>query len=189
MSDEDEDRVFSVAEQPNGFTQYIVRNKERAELGGPIQEVDVVRPGDGRLSTIVADRANWKIKSTQCCPTYGNCTRCYRSGPTGMACGFCNHEFAGYKLLYWRDVYFDAQWIAGWLRLDGHVTAMADRKVGWLTTPIERIHDVKLKLIIKKVKIDDDITSEPERERIKQETWEAFSAEIKEGERNVKNED
>ena len=38
-----------------------------------------------------------------------------------------------------KNQWIDAQWLAGTMFRDGHVTAMANRKVGWLRTPIMMI--------------------------------------------------
>ena len=114
-------------------------------MDGPIQEMDVVRPINHMYTTMDrGETEKWKLKSTMSCPTYGNCTSCVRSGPTGMACGFCQDKSAGYLCVYisrnFKHQWIDAQWLAGKMFRDGHVTAMANRKVGWLRTPIMRIH-------------------------------------------------
>ena len=115
-------------------------------MDGPIQEMDVVRPINHMYTTMDgAETEKWKLKSTMRCPTYGNCTSCVRSGPMGMACGFCEKKTAGYLCVYisrnFKHQWIDAQWLAGKMFRDGHVTAMANRKVGWLRTPIVSTRD------------------------------------------------
>ena len=114
-------------------------------MDGPIQEVDVVKPINHMYTTRDgAEPEKWKLKSTMRCPTYGHCTSCVRSGPTGMACGFCQGKSAGYLCVLisrnFNNQWIDAQWLAGKMFRDGHVTAMANRKVGWLKTPIMKTH-------------------------------------------------
>jgi hypothetical protein len=122
--------------------QYIVVNKERQKLDGPIQEMDVVRPINHMFTVKDVDNPDeWNRKSSMCCPTYGNCSSCGRSGPAGMACAFCNDRDAGYMCYYIGKKggrqWIDAQWLAVKLFREGHVTAMANRRVGWLSAPIK----------------------------------------------------
>ena len=121
--------------------QYLVVNKERREMEGPIQEVDVVRVKNGVFSRQGEDETKiWKTKTTMCCPTYGNCNICMRSGPVAMGCGFCNTSLAGYQVMVMGREHekqlIDAEWLSKCLGRDGHVVAMANRKVGWLRTPL-----------------------------------------------------
>jgi hypothetical protein len=149
---EDEDVVMDIAIVPtpgvfwvpslskSSLWQYIVVNKERQRMDGPIQDEDVVRPVNCKYTVKCVDKPyKWKRVSSMRCPTYGNCSSCARSGPAGMACGFCNERIAGYICLYINRKagrqWIDAQWLSTKLFREGHVTAMANRIVGWLHTP------------------------------------------------------
>jgi hypothetical protein len=182
-NDEDDDEdveivptpgVFWVASQPKfAAWPYIVVNKER-RMDGPIQEVDVVRPINHMYTVKGVDNPiEWKRKSSMRCPTYGNCVSCLRSGPVGMACGFCNEKSAGYKCLYIFQYggrqWIDAQWFAEKLFRNGHVTVMANRRVGWLTTPIASFNIDALYLWVNRFYPREDGVSEEERDLKKKE--------------------
>ena len=146
----------------------IVVDKKRRQMDGPIQEKDVVRPINHKYTTLDGgEPEKWKLKSTMRCPTYGNCTSCVRSGPTGMACGFCQNKSAGYLCMYlshnFNNQYIDAQWLAGKMFRDGHVTAMANRKVGWLKTPTARVYSEELGRCVRRYFLDEPGMNDEER--------------------------
>ena len=161
MSDDEE---VEIVRNPNVFWwpsqpymrswQTIIVDEDRRQMDGPIQEVDVVRPDNHMYTTNGNEIEKWRLKSTMRCPTYGNCTYCIRSGPTGMACGFCQNRAAGYLCVYifrnFKRQLIDAQWLAGKLFRDGHVTAMANRKVGWLRTPLISTRDDELGIWVRR---------------------------------------
>ena len=154
--------VFTWPQQPDeSHYQYIVRDKERCVIEGPIEAQDVARPKNGKFTVKDVKDPEWRQKSWFRCPTYGNCTKCYRSGPVAMGCSFCNNKDAGYLILgilrdgNSRQQYIDAEWLASKLYKTGHVVAMANRKVGWLTTPTRRINeDVDISKIFRTMEFD-----------------------------------
>jgi hypothetical protein len=167
MSDDEVEVVenatpFTWPQQPVlDHREYIVRNKERQKLEGPIQEVDIVRPVNEKYTVLGGNeyRDRWIQKTTAGCPTYGNCSICYRSGPTGMACGFCNKKWAGYLIMSINrngsPQIIDAQWLAGQLNKRDHVDAMANRIASWLTTPMKTfMNDESLQAITYQMELD-----------------------------------
>ena len=155
-------------------------------MDGPIQEMDVVRPINHMYTTLEGgEPEKWKLKSTMRCPTYGNCTSCVRSGPTGMACGFCKNKSAGYLCMYLshdcRNQYIDAQWLAGKMFRNGHVTAMANRKVGWLKTPTARVYSEELSRWVRRYFPDEPGMCDEERKVVCDAYHQELKAELQDG--------
>jgi len=53
-----------------------------------IHDEDVIRVGQGFFCT-EQEIAAFRRKSNDRCPTYGNCNKCWSSGPVGKMCTFC----------------------------------------------------------------------------------------------------
>ena len=131
---------------------YIITNDDRNKNDGPIHDLDVVRPINKVCTTRFVDECQtWLSVSTQCCPTYGNCVTCFRSGPAGMECVHCKMRGSWYvtrfllkNVLGRGEQYIDAQWFAHMLNLDGNVIVMANRKAWFLTSPVRSIDEHKL---------------------------------------------
>ena len=146
--------------------RYIVVDKQRREIDGDIHFLDVVRPPNEKYTTRHDVISVLFSRSTTCCPTYGNCTECYRSGPTGMECQICSQEVVHpkYKVAYVArtlgNQYIDAQWLSEKLKKGGHVTARANRKVSWLTTPLQKVGESAMWLIMARMEVDKSLSKE-----------------------------
>lgn len=90
-------------------------------------------------------------KSRARCPTYGNCSICFNSGPVGKTCT-CRHGtytvFMAYKNDDDKDKMFmlDAERFAKLFKKD-HEIAMVDRTFSWIRTPtmyFRRPHIVRM---------------------------------------------
>ena len=102
------------------------------EKGGIIKEADVIRAENGRWCARAEVEA-FRQKSRMRCPTYGNCCRCWRSGPVAKWCDRCQARDAGFQVvaLTWRPFsgtrrLVDAEFLARFLG-QGHPPARADR--------------------------------------------------------------
>ena len=143
--------------------RYIVVDKQRREIDGDIHFLDVVRPPNEKYTTRQDVISVLFRRSTTCCPTYGNCTKCYRSGPTGMECQICNGggKYAPHFVARKNgEQYIDAQWFSSKLGKSGHVTAKANRKVSWLVTPLQKVGSDLFRLIMNRMEVDKSFSKE-----------------------------
>ena len=62
--------------------EYVVRNYTEDQAGMDIWDQDVLQAANG-MYYMTQEIETWKVKNTQDVPTYGNCNRCYQSGPVG----------------------------------------------------------------------------------------------------------
>ena len=69
------------------------------QAGQAIRQDDVIRANNGRWFT-QEEVSNFKNKSNDSCPMYGNCNRCWKSGPVGKACNECNDKKVGYEVIF-----------------------------------------------------------------------------------------
>ena len=79
---------------------YIVKgySEDQRTRNNDVQEKDGVRPKNHMWCFRGgAETEPWLQKSTQCCPTYGSCGLCYRSGPVGKVC--IKHKDWKYKVI------------------------------------------------------------------------------------------
>ena len=96
-----------------------MQNYQPGEL---IRDEDVIRAHNHIYYTQEEVDA-FRDKSTQRCPTYGNCNRCWASGPVGDVCQECDSHECGYQVvgvaikeLRTPQVFLDAENIAELLR-------------------------------------------------------------------------
>ena len=107
----------------------IVVNYTADQEGQDIRPNDVVRPINRRY-TIKCDNEvkAWQYLSRGRMPTYGNCQRCYKSGPLGKYCNECSttHKGPGYVIMTYGEKILDAITISEILQKNQE-TAKADR--------------------------------------------------------------
>ena len=119
-----------------GNPGYIVRSYSVKQAGQPIQENQVVRAGNGRFFGR-DDPRSFSVLSSARCPTYGNCSYCWRSGPLNMQCLYCNDDGNIYTYFYINHpkggkCILDAEYMAQLVgKGDDHVVALADRQYDW----------------------------------------------------------
>jgi hypothetical protein len=112
--------------------------------GQPIGEDKIVRARNGKYFG-PDEPYRFKDKSRAGCPTYGNCTKCFESGPMNMRCRICDDDKHGHGhgILRFPHPYrqgdmriVDAE---NWARIMGqektHVVALADRRITWIREP------------------------------------------------------
>ena len=107
----------------------IVVNYTDDQQGQDIKPVDVVRPLNHRHATKCdVETRSWHLRSYGRMPTYGNCDKCYKSGPLGKYCNECitTQKGPGYVIMTCNELILDAITIAEILN-KGHETAKADR--------------------------------------------------------------
>lgn len=83
----------------------------------------------------------FRQRSTAGCPTYGNCNRCFRSGPVGLMCSRCHIQNSVYTIMttqrpHESHLVMDAEYL-GRLCGQGHEDAMADRVPNWDEPPTQ----------------------------------------------------
>ena len=105
------------------------------QAGQPIDECQVVRAANGKFFGR-DEPARFRVLSSACCPTYGNCNYCWRSGPLNMQCIYCNDDRKGYSYLWLNHGggkrILDAEYFAHLMGLgNDHVVALADRRYNW----------------------------------------------------------
>jgi hypothetical protein len=115
---------------------YIVTTYRVEQAGQPIDECQVVRATNGRFFGR-DEPARFRVLSSASCPTYGNCTSCWRSGPLNMQCIYCNNDGKVYSYLWLSHGggvrILDAEYFAHLMgRGDDHVVALADRRYNWI---------------------------------------------------------
>ena len=93
---------------------------------GEIRDQDVVRATDSKLWY---EAEEWKAIYTEHWPTYGNCQRCWQSGPLTDLCPNCVHKGARFQvcMLYGAGLIqrtFDAEQFAAFFQL-GHIVTQA----------------------------------------------------------------
>ena len=88
-----------------------------------IPDEDVLQAANGMYFTS-QEIETWKVKNTQDMQTYGNCGRCYRSGPIGTKCSLCKEKplmvrgeavglvWPSYRLMQVEDMFLDSRLIA-----------------------------------------------------------------------------
>jgi len=111
------------------FYPIVIAFKEGQYGQDEIKAEDVVRPLNHRYAIRDDEEVRtWKKKSHGRMPTYGNCNRCYKSGPLGKKCNECAHDHrTGYVIMvYDYEKILDAITLATILK-KGHETARADR--------------------------------------------------------------
>ena len=108
---------------------------------GDIREEDVCRASNHRWSQHIldGDSIHWRSKSASICPTYGNCGRCYCSGPLGYNCTECAQQRAPDTCLviFYAGLHHyivDSEALAHVLNKK-HEVAQANQKYMWLWEP------------------------------------------------------
>ena len=77
---------------PNFRTPIMInRNYTPDQRGQDIRDEDVLRPSNHKW-TGPGEINNMRVRSTDRCPTYGSCLKCFRSGPYGRLCNNCNRD-------------------------------------------------------------------------------------------------
>ena len=120
-------------------------NYTEDQAGQDILDQDVIRAVNGRFYTEEEVR-NFRLRSRPRCPTYGNCNRCFATGPVGKVCGFCPPQHgAGYVVVSvgcmrtrTKPIILDAENLATQMP-NNHEVARADRTYSWKRTPSESI--------------------------------------------------
>ena len=110
------------------MTPMVVCNYTPEQEGQYIKDDDVVRPKDQRYAVKCSEEVStWHKKSRACSPTYGNCTHCLDSGPTGNCCYRCSNMKKNYNYEMHVDgmKIFDAQSLATIFKRE-HIKARAD---------------------------------------------------------------
>lgn len=143
--------------------------------GLPAEELIVIG-GEGKTGPIPAElvvRSNGFVyspddiqrfgqKSRARCPTYGNCSVCFNSGPVGKVCT-CRHGVYMVVMTFVNDSdgnganMIDAEHFANLFQRN-HEVAMVDRTFSWIKTPtvfVRRGHIIRLIIEGMKPKIDD----------------------------------
>jgi len=128
----------------------ILRNYTDEQKGKPIKEEDVCRPRNGRYTEGAFFEnpygKQWKDLSWFRCPTYGNCTMCYKCGPAGKICSTCQGRDGYMIFMVNLDKIVDAEHLAATLGR-GKETVRADRKVQWRREPqVQRMSGEALRI-------------------------------------------
>lgn len=108
---------------PNG-EEYIIRGYMDDMAGLVIPDNWVVKADNGRYWQF--ERSDLGAKSTNHCPTYGNCFDCFSSGPTGLHCQNCRVPNRYYHVMLYEEKILDATWLSRLFEAT-HMQAMADR--------------------------------------------------------------
>jgi len=130
---EERSREMALMHHDHRSKGYITRGfvPDPSDQDALIADEDVIHAENGKYYTRKEQKA-FPLKSIGRCPTYGNCMRCYRSGPMNKACEVCKLAHADeqiqYSALFWRGYrLIDADYWAIRLGL-GHEPAKANRK-------------------------------------------------------------
>jgi hypothetical protein len=124
---------------PDSVSKYIITRYTNKMQGKDIPWEWVVRSENGRY--FYKDEViRFREKSTASCPTYGLCSWCFGSGPTGMHCQKCRKNDKFYKMVQKRrdKKLLDAGWISRYFGT-AHLVAKADRTYDGSAIPIEVI--------------------------------------------------
>ena len=112
-----------------------------------IRDEDVIRSRQGFFCT-EEEIAAFKLKSKDRCPTYGNCNKCWSSGPVGKMCTFCTDppdRNIGHQVIFMINtaertprMILDAEGISDACGAN-HKIAKGKSTCRWLSTPTRTI--------------------------------------------------
>ena len=111
------------------------------QRGQPIRDADVITAANGMYFT--DDEINrFRERSSDHCPTYGNCPTCFRTGAIGTLCIPCENT-DHYQATFYRDNkaaqgrrILDAKYVTRLMEASPEFQVpLADRRYQWLRTP------------------------------------------------------
>jgi len=112
-----------------------------------IHDEDVIRSKQGSFCTEEEIEA-FKLKSKDHCPAYGNCNRCWSSGPVGEMCTFCTETLdrsIGHQVIFMINtakrtprIVLDVQGISE-AHGANHKIAKGKSTCRWMRTPVRTI--------------------------------------------------
>lgn len=116
----------------------IIVGYDESMRGKLISKEHVIRAKNGYYYTEEECMA-FRQRSTAGCPTYGNCNKCFQSGPVGQRCNRCRSRNSGYMIIVTQppkkpQLVIDAEYF-GKMCGEGHQVAMADRVHKWIEPP------------------------------------------------------
>jgi hypothetical protein len=121
------------------------------QAGQAIRQEDVIRAANGHYYE-EAEVHQWKDKSMMHCPTYGNCEHCMSGGPLGEYCNFCSFDTGHYAIckINRTQHILDSEYVAEHLGQGFEQYVAANRAVAWISTPMFKIDEIRIKLAIKR---------------------------------------